>query len=57
VVASPTEQTLITTDPQALLDAQRAAELVQETEKNLAAQGGDNGVRNGYLSEKEIKGV
>lgn len=56
VVASPTEQTLITTDPQALLDAQRAAELVEQTEKNLASQGGDTGVRNGYLSEKEIKG-
>jgi type IV secretory pathway VirB4 component len=56
VVASPTEQTLITTDPQALLDAQRAADLIEQTEKNLAAQGSETGVRNGYLSEKEIKG-
>jgi type IV secretory pathway VirB4 component len=56
VVASPTEQTLITTDPQALLDAQRAADLIEQTEKNLSTQGGETGVRNGYLSEKEIKG-
>lgn len=47
VVASPTEQTLVTTSPQAIADAQRAAELAQNTEAV--------DVRNGYLSEGEIK--
>ncbi len=47
VVASPTEQTLVTTNPQAIIDAQKAAELAQNTETVE--------VRNGYLSEGEIK--
>lgn len=50
VVASPTEQTLVTTNPQAALDAQRAAELA-----NAAAENKDADIRKGYLSEDEIK--
>ncbi len=50
VVASPTEQSLITTDPQAILEAQRAAELAQRAEA-----AGEVDVRKGYLSEGEIK--
>jgi len=47
VVASPTEQSLVTTNPQAVADAQKAAELAQNTE---AVE-----IRNGYLGEGEIK--
>ena len=50
VVASPTEQSLITTDPQAILEAQRAAELAQRAEA-----AGEAELRKGYLSEGEIK--
>lgn len=50
VVASPTEQTLVTTNPQAALDAQRAAELA-----NKAVENEEVDIRKGYLSEGEIK--
>ncbi|MEK7621077.1 MAG: DUF87 domain-containing protein, partial [Patescibacteria group bacterium] len=50
VVASPTEQTLVTTNPQAVLDAQRAAELASQAVENQEVD-----IRKGYLSEGEIK--
>lgn len=52
VVASPTEQTLVTTNPQAALDAQKAAELA-----NQAVEDQEVDIRKGYLSEGEIKQV
>lgn len=50
VVASPTEQALVTTNPQAALDAQRAAELASQAVENQEVD-----IRKGYLSEGEIK--
>ncbi|MBI3494684.1 DUF87 domain-containing protein [Candidatus Saccharibacteria bacterium] len=50
VVASPTEQTLVTTNPQAALDAQKAAELANQAVENKEVD-----IRKGYLSEGEIK--
>ncbi|MDO8336604.1 MAG: DUF87 domain-containing protein [Candidatus Saccharibacteria bacterium] len=50
VVASPTEQTLVTTNPQAALDAQKAAELASQAVENQEVD-----IRKGYLSEGEIK--
>lgn len=50
VVASPTEQTLVTTNPQVALDAQRAAELANQAVENQEVD-----IRKGYLSEGEIK--
>ncbi len=50
VVASPTEQTLVTTNPQAALDAQKAAELANQVAENQEVD-----IRKGYLSEGEIK--
>ncbi len=50
IVASPTEQTLVTTNPQAALDAQRAAELASQAVDNQEVD-----IRKGYLSEGEIK--
>lgn len=51
VVASPTEQTLVTTNPQAALDAQKAAQLAAIQSQ----QGEELNIRNGYLGEGEIK--
>ncbi len=54
VIASPTEQTLVTTNPQAALDAQKAAALAAaQAEQPIQTQELD--IRNGYLSEGEIK--
>lgn len=50
VVASPTEQTLVTTNPQAALDAQKAAQLATQNQQNEELN-----IRNGYLGEGEIK--
>lgn len=52
VVASPTEQSLVTTNPQAIIDAQKAAALASQSQA-IEAQGAD--IRKGYLSEGEIK--
>ncbi len=52
VVASPTEQSLVTTNPQAIIDAQKAAALASQSQA-LETQGAD--IRKGYLSEGEIK--
>ncbi len=52
VVASPTEQSLVTTNPQAIIDAQKAAALANQSQA-IEAQGAD--IRKGYLSEGEIK--
>ncbi len=50
IVPSPTEHKLVTTNPQAELDAKRAAELA-----NQAVENQDVEIRKGYLSEGEIK--
>lgn len=51
IVPSPTEHKLVTTNPQAELDARRAAELANQA----AAEGQEVEIRKGYLSEGEIK--
>lgn len=50
IVPSPTEHKLVTTNPQAELDAKRAAELAGQAVENQEVD-----VRKGYLSEGEIK--
>jgi conjugal transfer ATP-binding protein TraC len=49
VIASPTEQTLVTTNPQAAIDAQKVARLVSDPESTKEVE-----IRNGYLGEGEI---
>ncbi len=50
IVPSPTEHKLVTTNPQAELDAKRAAELADQAVENQDVE-----IRKGYLSEGEIK--
>lgn len=53
VVGSPSEQTLVTTNPQAAIDAQKAAALAAQSQQQLSPE--DLNIRNGYLGEGEIK--
>ena len=53
VVASPSEQSLVTTNPQAAIEAQKAAALAAQSSQAEEQQ--DLNIRNGYLGESEIK--
>ena len=53
VVASPSEQTLVTTNPQAAIDAQKAALAAQSSTQEPSPE--ELNIRNGYLGEGEIK--